>query len=163
MLKEGDAAPEFTTRDANGNTVKLSDFRGQKVALYFYPKDDTPGCTKQACSLRDGFAELETEGIKVLGVSLDTEESHQAFAAKYNLPFTLLSDTDAEMASVYGVYGEKNLYGKKYMGVTRKTFLIDEAGRIKKIFDKVNVEAHADEIIEAFRETSSLGHADARH
>ena len=150
MIKEGDAAPEFEARDAEGNTVKLSDLRGQKVALYFYPKDDTPGCTKQACSLRDGYSELESRGIKVLGVSLDDEKSHQKFAAKYDLPFTLLADTDHAVADAYGVYGEKQFMGKKYMGVSRKTFLIDEQGRIKKVFDKVNVEQHADEVIEAF-------------
>ncbi len=152
MLKEGDAAPDFTTRDANGNTIKLSDFRGQKIALYFYPKDDTPGCTKQACSLRDGYAELEAQGIKVLGVSLDSEESHQAFAAKYDLPFTLLADTDASLATAYGVYGEQTWGERKFMGTSRKTFLIDEEGVIKKIFDKVQVDSHADEIIEAFED-----------
>src|SRR5918999_1219430 len=132
MLKEGDAAPEFTARDAEGKEVSLSSLRGQKVALYFYPKDDTPGCTKQACSLRDGFAEFEREGIKVLGVSLDDERSHQKFAAKYDLPFTLLADTDHAVADAYGVYGEKSFMGKKYMGVDRKTFLIDEEGKIRK-------------------------------
>jgi peroxiredoxin Q/BCP len=150
MIKEGDAAPDFEARDAEGNTVKLSDLRGQKVALYFYPKDDTPGCTKQACSLRDGYSELEARGIKVLGVSTDSEKSHQKFAAKYDLPFTLLADTDHAVADAYGVYGEKQFAGKKYMGVSRKTFLIDEQGRIKKVFDKVNVEQHADEVMQAF-------------
>ena len=150
MPKEGDTAPDFTTRDASGNDVKLSDFRGQKVVLYFYPKDDTPGCTKEACSFRDAHAVYEAKGIKVLGVSLDDEKSHQKFAAKYNLPFTLLADTDHSLSDAYGVYGEKNFAGKKYMGVTRKTFLIDEEGRIKKVFDKVNVEQHSDEVMNAF-------------
>jgi peroxiredoxin Q/BCP len=150
MLKEGDAAPEFTARDAEGKEVSLSGLRGRKVVLYFYPKDDTPGCTKQACSLRDGFAEFERQGIKVLGVSLDDEKSHQKFAAKYDLPFTLLADTDHAVADAYGVYGEKSYMGKKYMGVDRKTFLIDEEGRLKKIFDKVNVDEHADEVLAAF-------------
>ena len=150
MLKEGDRAPDFQTTDANGNQVKLSDFRGQKVVLYFYPKDDTPGCTKEACSLRDGYSTFEEQGIKVLGASLDTEASHQAFASKYNLPFTLLSDTDHAVADAYGVYGEQTWGDKKFMGVARKTFLIDEQGKIKKVFDKVNVEAHADEVLEAF-------------
>ncbi len=150
MLKEGDAAPEFSTRDAHGNPVKLSDFRGQKVVLYFYPKDDTPGCTKQACSLRDAHSVYEEKGIKVLGVSLDTEESHQQFAAKYDLPFTLLSDTDTSVSNLYGVYDEQTWGDKKFMGPSRKTFLIDEQGNIKKVFDKVNVEAHADEVLEAF-------------
>ena len=150
MLKEGDRAPDFQTTDANGNQIKLSDFRGQKVVLYFYPKDDTPGCTKEACSLRDGYSRFEEQGIKVLGASLDTEASHQAFASKYNLPFTLLSDTDHAVADAYGVYGEQTWGDKKFMGVARKTFLIDEQGKIKKVFDKVNVEAHADEVLEAF-------------
>jgi peroxiredoxin Q/BCP len=150
MLKEGDNAPDFSTRDAQGNPVKLSDFRGQRVALYFYPKDDTPGCTKEACSFRDNHSTLEEQGIKVFGVSLDTEESHQAFASKYNLPFTLLSDTDHSVSDAYSVYGEQQWGDKKYMGVARKTFLIDEEGKIKKVFDKVNVEAHADEVLEAF-------------
>jgi peroxiredoxin Q/BCP len=150
MLKEGDAAPDFTARDAEGKEVTLSELRGRRVVLYFYPKDDTPGCTKQACSLRDGFAEFERRNIKVLGVSLDDEKSHQKFAAKYDLPFTLLADTDHAVADRYGVYGEKSFMGKKYMGVDRKTFLIDEEGRIRKVFDKVNVEDHADEVLQAF-------------
>ena len=150
MLKEGDVAPDFQTRDETGREVKLADFRGQKVALYFYPKDDTPGCTKEACSFRDNYASVEGKGIKVLGVSLDDEASHQAFISKYNLPFTLLSDTDHSVSEAYGVYGEQTWGDKKYMGVARKTFLIDEEGKIKKVFDKVNVEAHADEVVEAF-------------
>lgn len=150
MIKEGDVAPDFTTRDAQGNTVKLSDFRGQKVVIYFYPKDDTPGCTKQACSFRDADSELAEKGIKVLGVSLDSEESHQQFASKYSLPFTLLSDTDHSVADLFGVYGEQSYAGRSYMGVARKTFLIDEQGVIKKVFDKVNVDAHADEVMAAF-------------
>ncbi|HYE16349.1 MAG TPA: thioredoxin-dependent thiol peroxidase [Pyrinomonadaceae bacterium] len=152
MLKEGDAAPEFAARDAGGNLVRLSDLRGRRVVLYFYPKDDTPGCTKQACSLRDSHSEFGERGIKVLGVSLDDEASHRKFAEKYSLPFTLLADTDHAVAEAYGVYGEKQWMGKKYMGVDRKTFLIDEQGRIKKVFDKVNVERHADEVLAAFGE-----------
>jgi peroxiredoxin Q/BCP len=150
MLKEGDAAPDFEARDAEGNVVRLSDLRGQKVVLYFYPKDDTPGCTKEACSFRDAFAEFGRRGIKVLGVSLDDERSHRKFADKYKLPFTLLADTDHAVAEAFGVYGEKQFMGKKYMGVDRKTFLIDEQGRLKKVFDKVNVEEHADEVLDAF-------------
>jgi thioredoxin-dependent peroxiredoxin len=150
MIKEGDAAPEFESRDAEGNTVKLSDLRGQKVVLYFYPKDDTPGCTKQACSLRDGHAELRRRGIKVIGVSLDDEKSHRKFAEKYGLPFTLLADTDHSVADAFGVYGEKQFAGRKYMGVSRTTFLIDEEGRVRKVLDKVNVEEHADEVMKAF-------------
>jgi len=150
MIKEGEAAPDFEARDAEGNTVKLSDLRGQKVVLYFYPKDDTPGCTKEACSFRDSFSEFERRGIKVLGVSLEDERSHQKFTDKYKLPFTLLADTDHAVADRYGVYGEKQFAGKKYMGVERKTFLIDERGRILRVFDKVNVEQHAGEVLDAF-------------
>jgi peroxiredoxin Q/BCP len=150
MLKEGDQAPDFSTNDANGNPVKLSDFKGQKVVIYFYPKDDTPGCTKEACSFRDNHDTYEQAGIKVLGVSLDNEISHQAFASKYNLPFTLLADTDHSVSDAFGVYGEQSWGDKKFMGVARKTFLIDEEGKVKKVFDKVNVEAHADEVMEAF-------------
>ena len=152
MLNEGDVAPDFTARDEKGNEVKLADFRGERVALYFYPKDDTPGCTKQACSLRDSYADLIDKNIKVLGVSLDDEASHQRFIGKFNLPFTLLADTDRKLSESYGVYGEKNMYGKKYMGISRTTFLIDEAGKIKKIINKPNVEQHADEVIKAFEE-----------
>jgi peroxiredoxin Q/BCP len=150
MLKAGAAAPDFTLPDANGNEVSLKNLRGRKVVLYFYPKDDTPGCTKEACSFRDAFAEYKQKGIEVLGVSLDDEKSHRKFAEKYNLPFTLLSDADHKVADLYEVYGEKQFMGKKYMGITRKTFLIDEAGKIVKIFDKVNVEEHAAEVLEAF-------------
>ena len=150
MIKEGGQAPDFNVRDTDGNEVRLSDFRGRKVVLYFYPKDDTPGCTKQACSIRDSYSEFEERGIKVLGVSLDDQASHRKFADKYELPFTLLSDTDHAVADAYGVYGEKEFMGKKYMGVDRKTFLIDEQGRLKKILNKVNVEEHADEVLEAF-------------
>ena len=151
MIKEGDTAPDFSTRDAQGSPVKLSDYRGQNVVLYFYPKDDTPGCTKQACSFRDANTTYEQEGIKVLGVSLDDEQSHQAFAQKFNLPFTLLTDTEHSVADAYGVYGEQTWGDKKFMGVSRKTFLIDKEGRIKKVFDKVNVEQHADEVLQAFQ------------
>ncbi|HEX8144518.1 MAG TPA: thioredoxin-dependent thiol peroxidase [Pyrinomonadaceae bacterium] len=150
MLKEGDTAPDFQTRDEQGREVRLSDFRGQKVVLYFYPKDDTPGCTKEACSFRDSHSTFEDKNIKVLGVSLDDETSHRAFISKYNLPFSLLSDTDHAVADAYGVYGEQSWGDKKYMGVARKTFLIDEQGAIKKVFDKVNVEQHGDEVLDAF-------------
>ena len=150
MIKEGDAAPDFEARDAEGNSVKLSSLRGRKVVLYFYPKDDTPGCTKEACSFRDGFAEFKRRGIEVLGVSTDDEKSHRKFAEKYSLPFTLLADTDHRVADLYGVYGEKQFMGRRYMGVQRKTFLIDEEGRLRKVFDKVKVDEHADEVLKAF-------------
>lgn len=152
MLKEGDKAPDFTSKDQNGNPVKLSDYKGQKVVLYFYPKDDTPGCTKEACSFRDADDIYRKKGIKVLGVSTDDEKSHQKFISKYHLPFDLVADTDKSIVESYGVWGEKNMYGKKYMGTNRKTFLIDEDGKIAKIFDKVNVSEHADEVLSAFGE-----------
>lgn len=152
MLKEGDKAPDFISKDQNGDPVKLSDLKGQKVVLYFYPKDDTPGCTKEACSFRDADDVYRKKGIKVLGVSTDDEKSHQKFISKFQLPFDLLADTDKSIVESYGVWGEKSMYGKKYMGTNRKTFLIDEEGKIVKIFDKVNVEQHADEVLEAFGE-----------
>ena len=150
MLKEGDAAPDFTAKNQDGEEVKLADYKGERVVLYFYPKDDTPGCTKQACSLRDGFPKLRANNITVLGVSTDDEKSHRKFIEKYDLPFTLLADTDKEIVNKYGVYGEKNMYGKKYMGTNRTTFLIDEAGKITKIMKKVKVGEHADEVLKAF-------------
>ena len=150
MLQEGDKAPDFSVKDQDGADVKLSDFRGSKVVLYFYPKDDTPGCTKEACSLRDGFSTFEEKDIKILGVSADDEKSHRKFISKYQLPFTLLADTDHRIADAYDSYGEKQFMGKTYTGVLRKTFLIDETGKIKKVFDKVKVDEHADEVLEAF-------------
>jgi peroxiredoxin Q/BCP len=152
MLKEGSTAPAFKTTDAEGHTVKLSDFRGQKVVLYFYPKDDTPGCTREACSFRDAFADFKKRKIKVLGVSLDTETKHQKFAKKYDLPFTLLADTDRSICEAYGTYGQKKFMGRTYMGVLRMTFLIDEKGKIKKIFEKVKPDEHAQEVLAAFNE-----------
>lgn len=150
MLNEGDIAPDFTAKDQDGNDVKLSDFRGQKVVLYFYPKDDTPGCTKEACSFRDANDVYAQKGIKVFGVSTDSEKKHQKFISKYSLPFTLLADTEKKLVNDYGVYAEKSLYGRKYMGVNRTTFLIDDDGKIVKIFKKVNVSEHAQEVLTAF-------------
>jgi len=150
MLKEGRTAPAFTTTDAEGKTVRLKDFRGQRVVLYFYPKDDTPGCTKEACSFRDDFAAFDKRGIKVLGISTDNEASHKKFAQKYHLPFTLLTDPDHSIAEAYQSYGQKKFMGRTYMGVHRTTFLIDEKGKIKKIFEKVKPEEHAREVLEAF-------------
>lgn len=152
MLKEGGKAPDFKLKNQNGETVKLSEQKGKKIALYFYPKDDTPGCTKQACSLRDGFSELEKAGITVYGVSMDTEAKHQKFIAKYDLPFDLLIDENHAIADKYGAYGEKKFMGRTFDGILRKTFLIDENGKIKKIFDKVKVSEHADEVLKAFEE-----------
>lgn len=150
VLKEGDKAPDFTVRDGEGKTVKLKDFRGKKVVLYFYPKDDTPGCTREACAFRDAFGKFKRRGIEVLGVSLDSEASHKKFAAKFDLPFRLLADTDRAISEAYGTYGEKKFMGRKYMGNHRMTFLIDEKGKIKRIFDKVKPDEHAEEVLEAF-------------
>lgn len=151
-LKEGDKAPDFSVHDAEGSTVKLKDLRGRKVVLYFYPKDDTPGCTKEACAFRDGFAKFKRRGIEVLGVSLDNEKSHQKFIKKFDLPFRLLADTDRVISEAYGTYGEKKFMGRTYMGNHRMTFLIDEKGKIKKIFNKVKPEDHAEEVLKAFEE-----------
>ena len=150
MVKERSTAPAFKTTDANGNPVSLKDLRGQKVVLYFYPKDDTPGCTKEACSFRDAFSKFKKRDITILGVSPDSEKSHQKFATKYKLPFTLLVDADHSIANAYGVYGEKKFMGRTYMGIHRTTFLIDEKGKIKKVFEKVKPEDHADEVLGAF-------------
>ena len=152
MLKEGDKAPEFVSKDQDGNAVKLSDFKGKRVVLWFYPKDDTPGWTKEACSLRDASDKFDTESIEVIGVSTDSEKSHQKFISKYDLPMTLVADTEKDVVEKYGVWVEKSMYGKKYMGINRTTFLIDESGKIAKIFNKVDLEAHADEVLEAFGE-----------
>ena len=153
MPKAGDKAPLVEGKDQDGKPWKLSDDIGKKVVLlYFYPKDDTPGCTKEACSFRDSDAVYRKKGIRVLGVSTDDEKSHQKFISKFQLPFTLLADTDRKIVNDYGVWGEKSMYGKKYMGTNRKTFLINEQGNIAKIFDKVNVSEHADEVLEAFGE-----------
>jgi peroxiredoxin Q/BCP len=152
MVKEGTTAPAFKTKDDNGEDVSLKDFKGQKVVLYFYPKDDTPGCTKEACSFRDAYSKFKKQGIKLLGVSPDSEASHQKFITKYKLPFTLLADRDHTIADAYGVWGEKKFMGRTYMGVLRTTFLIDEKGKIKKVFEKVKPEDHATEVLEAFSE-----------
>lgn len=152
MLKEGDKAPDFNAKDQDGNDVKLADLKGQRVVLYFYPKDDTPGCTKEACSFRDADDVYRSKGIRVLGVSTDSEKSHQKFISKFQLPFDLLADTEKTIVNDYGVWGEKSMYGKKYMGTFRKSFLIGGDGNIVKIFEKVDVAAHADEVLAAFGE-----------
>lgn len=148
-LKAGEKAPLFTAKDQNGNKVSLSDFKGQKVVLYFYPADDTPGCTKQACNLRDNHTKLLDAGIKVIGISPDENESHQAFTEKYSLPFPLLPDPKHTIIEKYGVWGEKNLYGKKFDGLHRTTFVIDEKGTIQKIFLRPKTAEHAEEILKA--------------
>lgn len=147
-LKEGDKAPVFEGKDQGGKTVNLSDFRGKKVILYFYPKDDTPGCTLEACNLRDNHTELIKRGFEVLGVSPDSEKSHTRFAGKYNLPFPLIADTEKQILNEYGVWGEKNMYGKISMGVLRTTFIINEEGIIEKVFSKVDTKNHTKQILD---------------
>ena len=146
-LQIGDVAPDFTTSDQHGNTIHLSDYRGKKVVLYFYPKDDTTGCTAQACSLRDNYAALRQAGYEVLGVSVDGEKSHQKFISKYDLPFSLVADTDKQVVEAYDVWKEKSMYGRKYMGTVRTTFLIDENGVITAIIEKVDTKNHAEQIL----------------
>ena len=146
-LQQGDQAPAFEAKDQQGNTIRLSDFAGKKIVLYFYPKDDTPGCTAQACSLRDNYEAMLSRGYVVLGVSVDDEKSHRKFADKYELPFPLLADTDHRMVEDYGVWGEKTNYGRTYMGITRTTFVIDENGTIEEIIRKVDTKNHATQIL----------------
>ena len=148
-LKEGDRAPSFTVATNGGGKVSLADFKGQNVVLYFYPKDDTPGCTKEACSFRDNFDELRKRGAVVLGVSTDPVKSHDKFTEKFKLPFTLLADVEKEIAQAYGVWGEKAFMGRKYMGTHRVTFLIGPDGKIKKIWPKVKPEEHVAEVLAA--------------
>ncbi len=150
MLEVGDKAPHFEGQTQGGETISLKDFEGQRIALYFYPKDDTPGCTKQACNLRDNYQDLLGAGIAVLGVSPDDVASHDAFADKYALPFPLLADPDHTILNAYGVWGERNLYGNKFMGVKRTTFLIDEDGLIRHIFKRPKVQQHTAEIMAKF-------------
>lgn len=148
-LSEGQKAPDFSANDQNGKRISLSDLHGKNVILYFYPKDDTPGCTAEACSFRDNYQSLLNNGFEVLGVSTDDEQSHQKFITKYNLPFSLIADTDKEIVQAYGVWVEKNMYGKKYMGVARKTFVIDKNGMIRKIIDKVDTKNSSAQILES--------------
>ncbi|MCF2486832.1 thioredoxin-dependent thiol peroxidase [Dyadobacter sp. CY347] len=146
-LQVGDPAPAFSAKDQDGKEVKLSDFKGEKIILYFYPKDDTPGCTAQSCNLRDNYDVLLKRGYKVLGVSVDDEKSHRKFIKKYNLPFPLLADTDQKLVNAYGVWGEKKLFGRDYMGIIRTTFVIDENGVIEEVVQKVDTENHTDQIL----------------
>ena len=148
-LKEGDRAPEFTVSTSGGGRLSLSDFKGKNVILYFYPKDDTPGCTKEACAFRDGFADFKKKGAVVLGVSPDSVKSHDKFVEKFKLPFTLLADEDKKISQDYGVWGEKSFMGRKYLGVYRVTFLIGPDGVIKKIWPQVKPEEHAAEVLAA--------------
>jgi thioredoxin-dependent peroxiredoxin len=149
MVEEGDAAPDFELESDAGEKVKLSSLRGRQVVVYFYPKDDTPGCTTQACGIRDVYGEFERAGAVVLGVSPDKVDSHVKFRAKYDLPFTLLADPDHAVAEQYGVWGEKKNYGKTYMGIIRSTFVIDAEGKLKKVMRNVKPATHADDVLAA--------------
>jgi len=146
-LKIGDKAPDFKSKNENGNEITLSGFMGKKLALYFYPKDDTSGCTAQACNLRDSLPSLNAAGYQVVGVSVDDEKSHLKFITKYGLNFPLIADTDHQLVEAFGVWKEKSMYGKKYMGTVRTTFIIDEKGFITNIIDKVKTAEHADQIL----------------
>lgn len=146
-LKIGNKAPQFTSIDQDGKSISLSDFKGKKVVLYFYPKDNTPGCTDQACNLRDNYALFKTKGYTILGVSVDNEKKHQNFIKKYDLPFPLIADTDMTVVNAYGVWAEKSMYGKKFMGIARTTFIIDEQGLITDIIEKVKTKEHTAQIL----------------
>ena len=151
MIEEGKKAPAFTLKNQDGKAVKLSDFAGKNVVLYFYPKDNTPGCTTEACDFRDQHSKLEKAGAVVLGVSPDAEKTHLKFAGKFGLPFTLLADPEHEVAEKYGSWGEKSLYGRKFMGIIRSTFLIGSDGKVAKVWPKVKVAGHVDEVLEAVK------------
>jgi len=146
-LNIGDKAPAFSCTDENGKLLQLKDFKGQKLVLYFYPKDDTPGCTAEACDLRDNYQHFLKAGYQILGVSPDTASKHLKFIAKYNLPFSLLADETHEVAEAYGVWAEKSMYGKKYMGILRTTFVIDEKGKISQIIEKVDTKNHSKQLL----------------
>ncbi|HKK65442.1 MAG TPA: thioredoxin-dependent thiol peroxidase [Clostridia bacterium] len=148
MLEVGTAAPDFTLKNQQGEDVSLSDFRGQKVVVYFYPKDNTPGCTKEACSIRDNYSDLQVKGAVVLGISADSVKSHAGFSQKYELPFHLLSDPEKSVIKAYGAWGEKKMMGKTYEGILRSTFVIDEQGSISKVFNKVKTAEHGSELLE---------------
>ena len=150
-LKVGDIAPGFKGKDQNGNEISLSNLKGKKIILYFYPKDDTPGCTAEACNLRDNYSELTSNGFEVIGVSADNEKSHQKFISKYELPFTLISDTDKNILKAYEAWGTKKMYGKEYEGTIRKTFVISGEGKIIRIFDKVDTKNHTEQILDALK------------
>jgi peroxiredoxin Q/BCP len=147
-LKAGDKAPDFTAKDQNGKTVSLANFKGKTVILYFYPKDDTPGCTAEACDFRDNYQSLVGKGYEVIGVSTDDEKSHKKFETKYSLPFPLIADTDHSIVDAYSVWGEKSMYGKKFMGTIRTTFIIDGDGIIKQVIDKVDTKAASQQVLD---------------
>ena len=152
QLKEGTKAPGFTGIDQNGNRITLDDFAGKKLILYFYPKDNTPGCTAEACNLRDNYETLLKKGYAIVGVSPDSEKSHKGFAGKYSLPFPLIADTTKVILNDYGVWGEKQMYGKSYLGVIRTTFIIDEKGIIEKIVTKVDTSGHTEQIFNLYNQ-----------
>jgi thioredoxin-dependent peroxiredoxin len=152
QLKEGMRAPGFEGIDQNGKNVKLSDFAGKKVVLYFYPKDNTPGCTAEACNLRDNYDSFLKKGFAVIGVSPDNEKSHKGFASKYSLPFPLIADTSKNILNAYGVWGEKKMYGRTFLGVIRTTFIIDEKGIIEKIVAKVDTGSHTEQIFNMYNQ-----------
>ncbi len=149
-LQVGDQAPAIDAVDQDGKPVNLSDYKGKKVILYFYPKDDTPGCTAEACNLRDNYEALQEQGFAILGVSIDSEKSHQKFIGKYDLPFPLVSDADKKVVNAYGVWGKKKFMGREYEGTHRVTFVIDEEGKVEKIFEKVKTKDHTNQILEAY-------------
>ncbi len=155
LLEVGTKAPDFTTLDQDGNKISLDDFKGKKVIIYFYPKDNTPGCTKEACAFRDHYTLFQALNVEILGVSIDAEQSHIAFAQKYGLPFRLLADPDKRLVTAYGVWGEKTLYGKKYMGTNRVTYVIDESGAIAAVFPKVKPETHAEDVLAVLHQQGS--------
>lgn len=148
LLKEGQTAPDFISKNQDGKDIKLSDFKGKKVILYFYPKDNTPGCTAEACNLRDNYDALLEKGFEVIGVSPDSEKSHTSFISKYSLPFNLIADTDKKILQAYGAWGEKKMYGKSYEGVLRTTYVIDEEGKIEKVIQKVKTKDHAAQVLD---------------
>ena len=150
-LKEGDKAPDFTAKDQNGKTVSLSDYKGKDVILYFYPQDNTPTCTNEACNYRDNYQSLVSKGFEVIGVSPDTEKSHKKFEAKFSLPFTLIADSDKKIVEAYGVWAEKTTFGRTYMGVLRTTFVIDKNGVIKKVIDKVTSKNASQQVLDALQ------------
>jgi len=152
FIEEGTLAPEFAGKNQNGDDIRLSDFKGKKVVLYFYPKDNTPGCTAESCNLRDNYSELTSKGYEVIGVSPDSEKSHTNFITKYDLPFNLVADTDKEILKAYGAWGLKKMYGKEYEGVLRTTYVIDEEGKVLKVFKKVQTKDHTDQILKALEE-----------
>lgn len=148
-LKEGDQAPDFSGPNQNGETVSLGDFKGQKLVIFFYPKDNTPTCTEEACNLRDNYGLLKKNGYAVVGVSADSQRKHQNFIKKFDLPFPLIADTEQTMLNAYGVWGEKQMFGKKYMGIFRTTFVVDEKGKIERVIGKVTAKDHAAQILAA--------------